>query len=63
MKEIKEKIKDRKDVVEMRFTMDPNFKDPLLSVADQFEEVEIEEINYYYKVHLGMPLTNVEHGR
>ena len=46
-------------IVEKKFVIDPEFKDPLMLESPEiFEEIEIEEADYYYKVFLGVPITH-----
>ena len=45
------------EVVKLTYKIDPDFIDPLLPVnMDMFEEIEIEEIPSYYKIHLGVDI-------
>jgi hypothetical protein len=45
------------EVVTLTYKIDPNWKDPLLPInMDMFEEIEIEEIPSYYKIHLGVDI-------
>jgi hypothetical protein len=52
------KTKDKivkEEIVELKFKVDPKFRDPLLS-ENIFQEIEVEENKYYYQVHLGYPI-------
>ena len=49
------------EVKKRKFVLDREFDDPLLEVnKDMFEEIEVEEIPSYYKVHLGITLNKEE---
>ena len=42
-------------IVEKKFIIDKDWKDPL-DPKSSFEEMEVEEFPYYYKIHLGIPI-------
>ena len=52
----KKEIKNGKIVLK-HYVIDPDFKDPL-DPNNSFEEMEVEEFKYYYKIHLGIPQTH-----
>lgn len=53
---MKKKNKDKNGkIVAKKFKIDKSFKDPL-DPTNMFEELEIEEFPYYYKIHLGIPM-------
>ena len=55
------KKNNKAKVVEKIFKIDPDFKDPLLPASyELFDEIEVEEADYYYKVHLGSPVDHKE---
>ena len=58
MTETKTDIKNG-EIVERKFIIDPDFKDPL-DPDNSFEEMEVEEFKYYYNIHLGIPIANKE---
>lgn len=46
---------DKSELLTLKFKVDPEYKDPLLSI-NAFEEMEVEEFPYYYRIHLGVPI-------
>jgi len=59
------KKNDKKDtgyVEKRKFVLDPDFKDPLLilkaNAEEAFDEIEVEEIPYFYNVFLGSEFLN-----
>ncbi len=56
----KKKIK-KCEVVTLTYKIDPAWRDPLVKASSEmFEEVEIEEIPSYYKIHLGVNIHEYE---
>jgi len=50
--------KDNGIVEKRKFVIDPEFIDPLLAkIEEDFDEIEVEEIPYYYEIHLGIKPT------
>ena len=49
----------KEEIVELKFKVDPKFRDPLLS-ENIFEDIAVEEFSAYYNIHLGIPQHNME---
>ena len=57
-------VKSRKHIkkpviIDNKFVIDPEWKDPLINESD-YDEMEVEEFSYYYNIHLGVPANNKE---
>lgn len=47
-----------------KFVIDPDFVDPLLETNEEdFDEISVEEIPYYYNVFLGCEYLNDKHNK
>lgn len=46
------------EVKTFKFKVPKNYKDPLKITTneDSFEEMEVEEWNHYYNLHIGLPI-------
>lgn len=56
----KTKVIENGVVEKKQFIIDANFTDPLVPLtaknAEAFDDIEVEEANYYYNIFLGVPI-------